>query len=596
MKFSVRLSYATHTKRVIAGAIICSMMLALPACGIPVLRRPQPAPQVPESFKLETGADNTSRVGIDEFYNDPILLCLIDQALLNNRELKTLNEEVQVARNEILARTGQYLPFLSLGAGTGLDRFSRFTENGAGILDDPYSPGKHFSNPTGNYGAGFNFQWQLDIYRQLRNARDAAKQRYVVASERRNFFVTRMVADIADNYYGLMALDKRLENLNQIIELQEQSLKIAIARKQAARGTELPVLRFQAEVRRNQSEKLIVNQDIIETENRINFLVNRYPQPVERDSSNFFDLKLHDLSIGVPSELVRNRPDIRQAEHDLAATGLEVKVARANFYPQLVLTGGVALQSLILSHLFEPNAVIGDITAGLVAPFVNRRALKAQYLTANARQLQSVYNYQRVILEAFTQVINRLTMVKNYTASIEIKKLQLQALESSVDVAGKLFQNARTEYIDVLLAQRDLRDARVVLIDTKRQQLSAIVNAYQAIGGGVPPILLAETAVIIPPLPHLSGAPTPNGPPPPLSLPPEAVLQREPLPPPANLITPGPLPPPGTPSPFRDLNPTESQMPREPEVPPGTLTPPEPVNPPVREQPAPNLEPLPART
>ena len=98
--------------------------------------------------------------------------------------------------------------------------------------------------------------------------------------------MTRLVADIAENFYGLMALDKRLENLNQIIEFQEQSLKIAIARKAAARGTELPVLRFEAELRRNYSEKLIVNQDIIQVENRVNFLVNRYPQPVERDSAD----------------------------------------------------------------------------------------------------------------------------------------------------------------------------------------------------------------------------------------------------------------------------------------------------------------------
>ena len=100
--------------------------------------------------------------------------------------------------------------------------------------------------------------------------------------------MTRLVAEIAENYYRLMALDKRLENLDQIIELQERSLEIAKARKEAARGTELAVQRFQAEVRKNQSEKLIVNQDIIEAENRINFLVGRFPQPVERMSAGFY--------------------------------------------------------------------------------------------------------------------------------------------------------------------------------------------------------------------------------------------------------------------------------------------------------------------
>jgi outer membrane protein TolC len=99
----------------------------------------------------------------------------------------------------------------------------------------------------------------------------------------------------------------------------------------------------------------------------------------------------------------------------LAAAGLDVKVARVNFFPQLVITGGVGLNSLNLTHLFEPQAVVGNIAGGLVAPLVNRRMIQAQYLTANARQLQSVYNYQRAILNAFTEVINRVSMVENYS-------------------------------------------------------------------------------------------------------------------------------------------------------------------------------------
>jgi outer membrane protein, multidrug efflux system len=486
MKLSVRFSTAKHMKHVIARAIACSiMLLVLPSCGIPPLRHPEPGPGLPADFNGATSSENSSQLGIEEFYNDRMLTSLIEKALFDNRELKVLNEDVQIAGNEVLARSGAYLPFVSVAAGAGLDRYSRFTLPGAGIRDDPFLPGKFFPNPLGNFLGGINLVWQLDIYRQLRNARDAAAQRYVVASERRNYFVTTLVAEIAENFYRLMALDKRLENLDQIIELQQRSLEIAKARKEAARSTELGVLRFQAEVQRNQSEKLIVNQDIVVTENRINFLVNRYPQRVERVSAGFYDLKLHPLSVGVPSQLLQNRPDIRQAERELAANGLDVKVARVNFFPQLVITGGVGLQSFNLSHLFEPQAVIGDIAGGLVGPLVNKRAIRAQYLTANARQLQSIYNYQRVILEAFTQVINRVTMVENYSKSIEIKKQQLKSLEAAVQFADDLFQNARIEYIDVLFAQRDLRDARTVLIDTKTEQLSAIVKAYQALGGGV---------------------------------------------------------------------------------------------------------------
>jgi outer membrane protein TolC len=118
---------------------------------------------------------------------------------------------------------------------------------------------------------------------------------------------------------------------------------------------------------------------------------------------------------------------------------------------------------------------------------INKAAIKADYLSANASQLQALYDYQRIVLNAFTEVINRMSMVQNYTKSLEIKRQQLQALEASVDVASKLFQNARVQYIDVLFAQRDLLDARMVFIETKREQLSAIVNTYQALGGGLAP-------------------------------------------------------------------------------------------------------------
>ena len=497
MNLSVKSSKARAGKHVIARAIACSIiLLVLPSCGIPPLRKAEPPGQgLPTSFNGATSSENSSQLGIKEFYNDPRLTCLIDQALLGNRELKVLNEDVQIASNEVLSRSGAYLPFVSLGAGAGLDRYSRFTLPGAGIRDDPFLPGKLLPNPLGNFQGGFNLTWQLDIYRQLRNARDAAGQRYVVASERRNYFVTRLVAEIAENYYRLMALDKRLENLDQIIRLQERSLEIAKDLKEAAHGTELGVLRFQAEVRRNQSEKLIVNQDIVVAENRINFLVNRFPQPVERVSARFFDLNINRLSVGVPSQLLQNRPDIRQAERELAATGLDVKVARVNFFPQLVLNAGVGLQAFDIKYLFEPQAVIGNIAGGLVGPLVNRRGIRAQYLTANARQLQAIYNYQRVILNAFTEVTNRLSMVEKFTNSIEIKKQQLEALDAAVEVAGKLFLSARTEYIDVLFAQRDLRDARTVLIDTKAEQLSAIVNTYQALGGG---LLSSSARVVVP--------------------------------------------------------------------------------------------------
>lgn len=476
---------ATVAKQRLTWTLLCSLALVLSSCCIPPLRSPEGAPCLPTTFKGSADPVNSAQLGVFEFYNDPSLLGLIEQGLSNNRELRILNEEVQIAAYEILARRGAYLPFVTFGSSIGVDKPSLFTPLGAAEEQLEFLPGKRFPDPLPNYQLGLNFLWQLDIWRELRNARDAAQQRFFAANERRNYVATRVIAEIAESYYELMSLDKRLETLDQTIQLQEQSLEIAKVKKATGRATELAVQRFQAEVRKNQSEKLIVNQEIIEVENRINFIVNRLPQPVERTASGFLDLNLHLLNVGVPSQLLQNRPDIRQAERELAAAGLDVNVARAHFFPRLDITAGVGYQAFNLKYLFwTPEALVYNAAGNLVAPLINRAAIKAEYLSANARQLQAVYNYQRVVLNAFTEVINRMSKVENYSRSIGIKKQQLDSLQASVDTATKLFQAARVEYVEVLLAQRDFLEARMVLIETKQQQLSAIVNTYQALGGG----------------------------------------------------------------------------------------------------------------
>jgi NodT family efflux transporter outer membrane factor (OMF) lipoprotein len=476
----------TKSKKSAAKAILAvGGMMLLPSCQIPDLCCPDPGRSLPSDFNGKTTATSSAMIGFEEFFNDPVLTDLIGEGLSGNQELKILWQEVQIANNEVLKRRGAIFPFVTLGGGAGLEKTSRFTRNGA-VESQLNLSGKAFPDPLPDFLVAANVTWEVDIWRALRNARDAATLRYLGTNDGRNYVVTRLVAEIAENYYGLMALDKRLETLDATIALQEQSLVVAEAKKAAAQGTELGVQRFTAEVQKNRSEKLIVRQEIIETENRINFLLGRYPQPVERTSTDFINLSLHSLSVGVPSQLLQNRPDIRKAERGLAAAGLDVQVARARFYPTLTLSGGVGYDAFNPRYLFvSPDALAANVAGDLVAPLLNKTAIQADYKSANAVQLEAIYDYQRTILNAFTEVINRISMVENYTNSIQIKKKQLRALELSVQKASELFQFAQVEYIEVLFAQRDLMDARMVLIETKREQLAAIINAYQALGGGL---------------------------------------------------------------------------------------------------------------
>lgn len=468
---------------------------------------------------------NSAQLGIDEFFEDPVLTHLIAQGLAGNQELKILNQEVQVASAEILSRRGAYLPFVNATGRAGLKRSSLYTPEGAAEEQLTYPGERHFPEPLGDFGLGLDFLWRLDLWREFRNARDAATQRYIAAIERRDYFVTELVAEIADNYYELAGLDKRLEYLNQTIALQEQSLEAAEAFKEAARDTELGVQRFLAEVRKNESERLIVQQRIIEVENRINFLVGRYPQSVDRTTWDFIKLDSHILCVGVPSQLLLNRRDIREAERELAAAGLDIKVARARFFPRVDITGTIGFAAFNPRYLFTPDALVASVAGDLVAPLINKKAIQADYMSANARQLQAVYNYQRTVLNAFTEVVNFVAKAENYRKSVEIKKQQLESLEFSVELAMQLYQAVQLEYVDVLLAQRDLLEARIDLVETKQQQLSAIVNAYQALGGGYlsassvqgltelycPPAALGPDGLAVPPAPSDPPAPPPPG-------------------------------------------------------------------------------------
>jgi outer membrane protein TolC len=297
--------------------------------------------------------------------------------------------------------------------------------------------------------------------------------------------VTNMVAEIANSYYELMALDNQLEILKKNIEIQTNALQIVRQEKMAAKVTELAVRRFEAEVLKNQSRQYYIVQQITLTENRINFLVGRFPQPVSRNSKEFINLVPDTIHVGIPSQLLENRTDIKQAERQLAATRLDVKATKAEFYPSLMITAGAGYQAFNPQYLLKtPESMLYSLAGGLVAPLINRNAIKANYYSANSKQIQAVYNYERAIVRAHIEVANQLSNITNLKRSYDLKTMQVQALTQSIDISTRLFKSARADYMEVLLTQRDALESKFELVETKMQQMNALVNIYRALGGG----------------------------------------------------------------------------------------------------------------
>jgi len=332
--------------------------------------------------------------------------------------------------------------------------------------------------------AGTYFSWELDVWKKLRTAKKAAVLRYLSSVEGKNFMVTNIIAEIASSYYELMALDNLLAIVQQNIELQSSALRVVKLEKEAAKVSQLAVNRFEAQLLNTKNLQFDIQQKIIETENRINLLAGRFPQRVVRNAGGFNDLVPDPIFAGLPSQLLLNRPDIRKAELDLAAAKLDVQVAKANFYPSFSLNAGVGFQAFNPTHLISPESILYNLAGDMVAPLINKNAIKAIYFNANATQTQAVYRYEQSILNAHIEVVNQLAKMENFTKSHETKAKEVEILTQSITISNNLFRSARADYIEVLLTQREALESKIELIEIKLKQLEAKVNIYKALGGG----------------------------------------------------------------------------------------------------------------
>lgn len=447
---------------------------------LPQGRARTPNTLVPETYGNAARDDKSSaKLKWGEFFTDPKLNDLIELALQNNQELNIISVEIDIAQNEVQARRGEYLPRVDFRAGVGIEKVGKYTSQGAA------DEANHVKEHLPDFGFGFGFSWELDIFSKLRNATKAAVLRYLATKEGRNFAITMLVGEVATSYYELIALDAQLEVLKQNIEIQTNALEVVRLQKEAAKVTELAVKRFEAEVLKSQSRQYAILQEIIETENRLNFLVGRFPQHVDRMSQGFTALVPTIVHLGVPSQLLENRPDVKQAELELAATEFDFKSAKAAFYPSIGINATLGYQSFdFLKIVATPASLIYSIAADLFVPIFNRKALTASYFSANSKQQQAVFKYERTVLNGFIEVVKQIAMIGNLEKSYELQAQQVDKLMQSIEISSRLFTSARADYMEVLLTRRDMLEAQMELIENKKKQLLAVVGLYQALGGG----------------------------------------------------------------------------------------------------------------
>jgi len=474
------MKYKTTVKFSALIVALCSLW----SCKIPAITSKTENKTMPVSYTASSDTLNAATIQWKNYFNDPQLIAIIDTALRNNQELNIALQEIEMGKNEVHARKGEYKPFVQGGAGMGFEKSGEYTRNGAVDEQLEIKPGQAFPKPLPDFMFGLSASWELDVWKKLHNAKKVAVIEYLSSIEGRNFMITNLISEIAGSYYELLALDNLLDILHQNIDIQTNALAVIRLEKEAAKVSQLAVNRFEAQLLHTQNLQYEINQRIIETENRIHFLAGSFPQKIQRNAAGFAQVMPDLVKTGIPSQLLNNRPDLRQAELEVASTKLNVKVARANFYPSFRITAAAGIQAFNPAYLVNPISILYNLAGEMMVPLLNRNAIEATYKNANARQIEAVYHYERSILNAHIEVLNQLSKMENYSKSHATKIKEVDILSQSIGISNSLYRSARADYMEVLLTQREALESRIELTEIQLTQILAKVQLYKALGGG----------------------------------------------------------------------------------------------------------------
>jgi multidrug efflux system outer membrane protein len=441
--------------------------------------------QIPQSYTETKDSTNSADIKWKDFFADKDLITLIDTALKNNFDVLMTLQKIEMARNDLRLTKGAMLPAVSSNFAYLQRKFGYYTMDDAGNRTTEITPGKIIPTNLPDFNLGLQTSWEVDIWGKLRNKKKAAFSRYLSSVQGKNLVITNLVSEVVSTYYELLALDNELDIIRETIKLQQDALEIIKVQKEANLANELAVKQFEAEFLNSQGLEFETMQQITESENKLNFLLGRFPQLVVREKANFTNQIPPQIKSGIPSQLLKNRPDIMQAEFYLLATKFDVRTAKAAFYPSFNISGSLGFQAFNTAFLFtSPQSLAYNLLGSLVTPLINRSAIKAQFNSAKANQLDAMYYYQKTILNGYVEVSNELSNIKNLEQIQDRKTKEVEALTQSIDISNDLFKSGRATYFEVLMIQSRSLQSKLELVNTKKRQYNATVNIYKALGGG----------------------------------------------------------------------------------------------------------------
>lgn len=459
----------------VAAAWVASGAIALLAGGCtvgPEYERPEVVS--PDSFRTPAGdAIDAVDVAWWSGYEDEVLDALIEEALASNPDLR-----VAVARvAEFSARIGitrsAAFPQVSYNGDGGRSQGSRET--------DTYVPGS--SRIIDFYEANLSVGWELDVFGRVRSATDAAIADTLAAEEGRRGVVLTLVTSVATSYITLLSLDEQLAIAERVLESRRETARLFQLRYDKGIISQLELSQIRSELESAAATIPVLQRDIARVENALSVLLGRPPGDIERGAV-LTGLSQPVVPAGLPSDLLRRRPDLRGAEQSMIAANERVGVAVASFYPSFNLTASLGVASGDLDDLFDSSASTYSLAAGIAGPLFTSGFLENQLAVAEAQELQAIEAYRGAVLTALREaddaLITRTTSVDEFDALTR----QVEELSRYAVLAQERYDNGFVAYIEVLDAERTLFDAELQKTQRQAALLASYIGIYKAFGGG----------------------------------------------------------------------------------------------------------------
>nr|WP_157247308.1 efflux transporter outer membrane subunit [Pedobacter panaciterrae] len=406
-----------------------------------------------------------------KLFNDPLLIELIAEGLQQNLDLKIAIEHINAARASFKQSKAAFLPELNGNAGITQSKLA-------------YPQGFGIISSSTQYDVGLTASWEADIWGKLGSSKRGALAGLLQTEEARKAVQTQLISEIANNYFTLLALDEQLVVLEKTVANRKTDVSTMKSLKAANIVT--GAAEVQSEANQYAAEVAVprLKRQIRETENAMNVLLVRQAGSVNRKSLESQQLLL-DLNVGIPAQLLQNRPDVKQAEYAFMKAFETTNVARQLFYPSLNITASSGFTSFSFKDWITPSGLFANIAGGIIQPIFNKGANKARLTTARAAQQESAYVFQKSLLKAGEEVSNALYSYQTAIEQQSIRTKQLQSLQKSVDFTKKLLRySSATNYTDVLTSEQNLLSAQLDNIGDKLQQWQAVISLYRALGGG----------------------------------------------------------------------------------------------------------------